>query len=114
MPDEWVNYYRPLFLLWVRINEAVFGIQAWGWHLTTILAHVLSTLLVYFLVWRLGVERNVALLAALLFGLHPAHIEAVAWISGVNEPLMGILFMGSLFAYVQSQTAGAPGRKNPR
>ena len=84
------NYYRPLFLLWLRINDAVFGNQAWGWHLTTILAHVLATLLVYLLAWRLGIGRDVALLAALIFGLHPAHIEAVAWISGVTEPLLGI------------------------
>ena len=90
MPEELGNYYRPLFLLWLRINDVVFGNQAWGWHLTTILAHVLTTLLVYLLAWRLGIGRDVALLAALIFGLHPAHIEAVAWISGVTEPLLGI------------------------
>ena len=55
------NYYRPLFLLWLRINDAVFRNQAWGWHLTTILAHVLTTLLVYLLAWRLGIDRDVAL-----------------------------------------------------
>jgi tetratricopeptide (TPR) repeat protein len=106
MPDEWVNYYRPLFLLWVRINEAVFGNRAWGWHLTTILTHVLTTLLVYLLVLRLGIGREVALLAALIFGLHPAHIEAVAWISGVNEPLAAIFMLGSLLAYVQWRNEG--------
>ena len=106
MPDEWVNYYRPLFLLWVRINEAVLGNRAWAWHLTTILTHVLTTVLVYLLAWRLGIGRDVALLAALIFGLHPAHIEAVAWISGVNEPLLGIFLIASLLAYIHSRTAG--------
>jgi Tfp pilus assembly protein PilF len=101
MPNEWVNYYRPLFLLWVRFNEAVFGDQAWGWHLSTILTHVLTTLLLYLLVLRMGIGRDVALLAALIFGLHPAHIEAVAWISGVNEPLLGIFLIGSLLAYLK-------------
>ena len=107
MPEELGNYYRPLFLLWLRINDAVFGNQAWGWHLTTILAHVLTTLLVYLLAWRLGIGRDVALLAALIFGLHPAHIEAVAWISGVTEPLLGILLIASFLAYVQSRIEGA-------
>jgi len=107
MPEEWVNYYRPLFLLWLRINDAVFGNQAWGWHLTTILAHVLSTLLVYLLAWRLGIGRDVALLAALIFGPHPAHIEGVAWISGVTEPLLGIFLIASLLAYLQSRVEGA-------
>ena len=107
MPEELGNYYRPLFLLWLRINDVVFGNQAWGWHLTTILAHVLTTLLVYLLAWRLGVGRDVALLAALIFGLHPAHIEAVAWISGVTEPLLGILLIASFLGYVQSRATGA-------
>jgi hypothetical protein len=107
MPEELGNYYRPLFLIWLRINDMVFGNQAWGWHLTTILAHVLTTLLVYLLAWRLGIGRDVALLAALIFGLHPAHIEAVAWISGVTEPLLGILSIASFLGYVQSRGEGA-------
>jgi len=107
MPDELGNYYRPLFLLWLRINEVVFGNQAWGWHLTTILAHVLTTLLVYLLARRLGIGHDVGVLAALIFGLHPAHIEAVAWISGVTEPLLGILLIASFLAYVQWRGGGA-------
>src|SRR5262249_30143212 len=103
MPEELGNYYRPLFLLWLRINDAIFGKQAWGWHLTTILAHVLTTLLVYLLALRLGTGRGVALLATLIFALHPAHIEAVAWISGVTEPLLAILFIAAFLTYVESR-----------
>ena len=102
-PEELGNYYRPLFLLWLRINDAIFGNQAGAWHLTTILTHLLTTFLVYLLVWRVGMGREVALLAALIFGLHPAHIEAVAWISGVTEPLLGILLIASLLCYLQSR-----------
>ena len=101
MPEELGNYYRPLFLLWLRVNDLVFGNHAWGWHFTTLLAHVLATLLVYLLALRLGITSDAALLAALIFGLHPAHIEAVAWISGVTEPLLGILLIASFLAYVQ-------------
>ena len=107
MPEELGNYYRPLFLLWLRINDVVFGNQAWGWHLTTVLAHVLTTLLVYLLACRLGISRDVALLATMIFGLHPAHIEAVAWISGVTEPLLGIFLIASFLAYLESRAIGA-------
>jgi tetratricopeptide (TPR) repeat protein len=100
-PHELGNYYRPLFLLWLRINEVIFGNHAWGWHLTTVLAHLLVTLLVYLLACRVGTGRDVALVAALIFGLHPAHIEAVAWISGVTEPLLGILLIASFLCYMQ-------------
>ena len=107
MPETLGNYYRPLFLLWLRINDAVFGNRAWGWHLTTILSHVLMTFLVYLLARRLGVGSDGALLAALIFGLHPAHIEAVAWISGVTEPLLGILLIAAFLSYVQWRVEGA-------
>jgi tetratricopeptide (TPR) repeat protein len=105
-PEELGNYYRPLFLLWLRINDAVFGKQPWGWHLTTILAHLLTTFLVFLLAWRLGLSREVAALAALIFGLHPAHIEAVDWISGVTEPLLGIFLVGSFLCYLPSRSTG--------
>jgi len=101
MPDELGNYYRPLFLLWLRINDAAFGNHAWGWHLTTVLAHVLATLLAYLFVLSLGVSGDAALIAALVFGLHPAHIEAVAWISGATEPLLGVLLIASFLAYIR-------------
>jgi Tfp pilus assembly protein PilF len=46
-------------------------------------------------------------LAALIFGLHPAHLEAVAWISGVTEPLLGILLLAAFLSYVQARVGGA-------
>ncbi len=104
LPEERTNYYRPLFLLWLRINDALFGNHVWAWHLTTILAHVLATYLVYLLAKKMS--QDVAVLAALLFGLHPAHIEAVAWISGVTEPLLAALLLGSLICYISARTQG--------
>jgi len=101
MPEELGNYYRPIFLLWLRVNDVVFGSHAWGWHLTTVLAHLLTTLLVYFLALRFGGSRDVALLATMIFGLHPAHIEAVAWISGVTEPLLAVLLLASFLSYAR-------------
>ena len=107
MPEELGNYYRPLFLLWLRANDAVFGNHAWGWHLTTILVHLLTVLLVYLLALRLKMDGDAAFVAALIFALHPAHIEAVAWISGVTEPLLGALLVASFLSYVQWKCARA-------
>jgi hypothetical protein len=105
-PGALGNFYRPVFLLWLRMNDSVFGNQPGGWHFTTVLVHVLATLLVFLLALRMEISRDVALLAALIFGLHPVHIEAVAWASGVTEPLLAVFFVTSLLAYVQS-------RRNP-
>lgn len=92
-PGQPGNYYRPVFLLWLRLNYALFGLTPLGWHLAAVLIHVVVTGMVYWLAFRLLADRVTAGLAALLFGLHPVHIEAVAWISGTTEPLLAVLFI---------------------
>jgi hypothetical protein len=100
------NYYRPVFLLWCRINDALFGNQAGMWHLTAVLAHLVVTALVYFLVLRLVRDRLTAGMASLIFGLHPAHIEAVAWVSAVTEPLLGVFVLSSFLCFLRWRDGG--------
>ncbi|MGH9581244.1 MAG: tetratricopeptide repeat protein [Terriglobales bacterium] len=104
------NYYRPLFLLWLRANYAVFELKPWGWHLTTVAVHLLATLLVCFLARRLLRNANAALWAAALFGLHPVHHEAVAWVAGVSESLVAVAMLGSFLCYLRSREAGSRAR----
>ena len=46
-PDAPAGYYRPLNLLWFRINDALFGLHPAGWHVLAILLHVVTTYLAY-------------------------------------------------------------------
>lgn len=97
------DYYRPVFLLWFRLNHAMFGVNPVGWHLTTVLCHVAATYLVFRLVRRLAANHGIAFSAATLFALHPVHIESVAWVSGVTDPLLAIFLLGSFLAYFRSR-----------
>src|SRR5581483_2778510 len=106
-PHQAGNYYRPIFMLWMRLNDALFGFKPWGWHLTTVLLHVIATLFVFKLARRLAalsftedVADRIGLITALIFGLHPVHIEAVAWISGVTEALFAILLIWSFLCFL--------------
>ncbi len=103
------NYYRPLFLLWFRLNHAMFGLDPKGWHLTTILCHAAATYLAFGLVRRLSTSPWIAFSAATLFALHPVHIESVAWVSGVTDPLMAIFLIGSFLAYLRFREEGRAG-----
>lgn len=100
------NYYRPLFFLWLRVNYMLFGLRPWGWHLTSLLAHLGVTLLVYYLASKLFGDRLTAATAALIFGIHPVHIEAVAWVSGVTDPSMTFLVISSFLCYLESCREG--------
>jgi len=95
------NYYRPLFLLWFRLNHAMFGLDPKGWHLTTVLCHVVATYMVFVLARRLAASQWIAFSAATLFALHAVHIESVAWVSGVTDPLLAIFLIGSFLAYLR-------------
>ncbi len=105
-PGAPANYYRPVFLIWARLNDAMFGNQAGLWHLTTVGTHLLATALSYYLALRLLKDRLAAGIAALVFGLHPVHIEAVAWVSGVTEPLVGIFFFGAFLCHLKTRDRG--------
>jgi len=94
------NYYRPVFLAWLLLNHTIFGLHPMFWHLTNILAHLGATALVYLLALRLTREQKIAAIAALIFGVHPVHIESVAWISGVTEPLLALLMIPSFLAFM--------------
>jgi protein O-mannosyl-transferase len=91
-------YYRPLFVIWSMLNYAVVGLRPWAWHLTAVLVHVAAVLAVFWLVRKLGVEYWTAALAALIFALHPIHIECVAWISAVSDS-MATAFAALSFAF---------------
>ena len=99
------SYYRPVFLMWLTFNHWLFGLNPVGYHLTTILLHVGVTLLVFLLVRKLTRDQMTAAIASLVFGLHPAHIEAVAWIAGATESLLAILFLGSFLCYIEYREA---------
>ncbi len=97
------NHYRPIFLLWVRANDAVLGSRDFGWHLMAVLLHLLATWLVYCVIRRMTGRFTVAWLAALIFGVHPIHHEVVAWVSGTTESLFAVLFLAAFLAYLRSE-----------
>jgi Tfp pilus assembly protein PilF len=97
------TFYRPVFLLWFRLQYLAFGLHPWGWHFCTLLCHLGVTWLVYLTADRLLRDRLAALFAALIFGLHPIHAEAVAWVSGVTEPLFVLFLLGSFLCYLEKR-----------
>lgn len=102
-------FYRPVFLTWLMWNYTLFKTHAWGWHLTTVLLHGMATLLVYRLGLRLLQRRWQAAVAGLLFAIHPVHVESVAWVSGVVDPLMSVFFLGAFLGYLHWRQRGAAG-----
>jgi Tfp pilus assembly protein PilF len=70
-------------------------------HLGLILMHLVVMLEIYLLGRRLTGDAVTGALAALLFGIHPTHIESVAWISGISDVLSAAFFLAALLAYLR-------------
>jgi tetratricopeptide (TPR) repeat protein len=96
-------YYRPLFVAWSMLNYTLFGLRSWGWHLGAVLLHVGAVAAVFWLVRSLKVEYWTAALAALIFALHPVHIEAVAWVSAASDSMVTIFVALAFAAYLNSR-----------
>jgi tetratricopeptide (TPR) repeat protein len=108
------SFYRPIFILWLRVNFILSEMSPWGWHLLSILKHLSVAILLGLLVWRLLRDRVAALIAGTLFALHPAQTESVAWIT-VPDPLMSAAVLGSVLLYLryaEDISSAAHGRKN--
>ncbi len=90
-------YYRPLFVAWSMLNYTLFGLHPWGWHLGAVLLHVGAVLSVFWLARRLGLEYWTAALTALIFALHPVHIEPAAWVSAASDTMV-TMFAALAFA----------------
>jgi len=100
--------YHPLTLLTYALEWHFAGANPFIYHVTSLLLHLASTLLVWRLVLALtaGNARS-ALVTSALFALHPMHVESVAWISERKDVLYTAFFLGSLLMYLRH---GARGR----
>ena len=106
-------YYRPLFVAWSMLNYTLFGLRPWGWHLGAVLLHVGAVASVFWLVRRLGLEHWTAALAALVFALHPVHIEPVTWISAASDTMVTMFAALAFGAFLNGRDAERNLQRNP-
>jgi tetratricopeptide (TPR) repeat protein len=99
---EVVGLYHPLTLISLAIDYHFWETDPYGFHLTNLIIHLVNTLLVFVLFRRVKASILVAGLVALLFGMHPMHVESVAWISARKDVLYTFFFLISILTYLRS------------
>ncbi len=94
--------HHPLTLLSLAFNYSISGLEPWSYHLFNIILHLLNIYLVYLFTSRLSKENKIiSVTTALLFAIHPMHVESVAWVSERKDVLYGFFFLLGLISYLK-------------
>ncbi len=100
------GYYRPIINLFHSIDYWIWGPNPFGFHLTNVLAHTLTGIVLYLVLLRVIAIEPVAFLASLFFLAHPIHTEAVSWISGRGDMVFALFYLLSLLFYLKAGSSG--------
>ena len=92
--------YHPLTVLSYAIEYSFVRLQPMWYHIDSLLFHIIVTVLVYWFVNLVTRRPIAAAIAALLFGLHPMHVESVAWLSGRKDVVYGVFYMAACITYI--------------
>lgn len=98
-----VGTYSPIVLVSWMFDYAFWGLNPKGFHLTNLLIHAANCVFVYVLIRSWTEKKWVAILTSLLFGIHPMHVETVAWITSRKDLLMGFFSLVSILGYQSYQ-----------
>jgi Tfp pilus assembly protein PilF len=99
--NNYASNWHPLTWLSLMFDAQCFGPGATGPHLTNVLLHAASAVLLFWLLRRMTGARWRSAAVAALFAVHPLHVESVAWVSERKDVLSGLFFMLTLGAYVR-------------
>lgn len=91
--------YHPLTTLSLHFDKIFWENPNKGYHLSNLLLHLLNTLWVLFLLKQIPGLSRFAFAGAILFGIHPLHVESVAWVSERKDVLYSAFFLAALLIH---------------
>jgi Tfp pilus assembly protein PilF len=97
---KYFGLWNPLVWLSLMFDYQLHGLNAGGYHLTNLILHVMSALLLFWLFNRMTGTIWRSAFVATLFALHPLHVESVAWIAERKDVLSAFFWMLTLCLYV--------------
>lgn len=93
--------YHPLTMLSLALNYSISGKTPLSYHIFNLLLHIINSILIFYFVLRLSKSGLwMAFIVALLFGIHPLHVESVAWVSERKDLLYAFFFISGMIVYL--------------
>ncbi len=94
------SLYVPLPLLTYGLEYYFFHLNPVAYHVTNLIFHLLNSLLVFWLIYLISGKDLIAFFTALLFAIHPLHVESVAWISERKDLMYSMFYLLSIICYL--------------
>jgi Flp pilus assembly protein TadD len=104
------GFWHPLTWLSFFIDFDLYGLNPGGYHWTNLLWHIANTLLVFLVFVRMTAKVWPSAVVALLFALHPLHVESVAWISARKDVLSAFFWLLTMLIYIEYAACGGKRR----
>ncbi len=98
--DIHTGYWHPLSWFSHMADFQLFGMRAGGHHWTSLLIHILNTLILFHILRLLTGELWKSAAVSCLFAIHPLNVESVAWVAERKNLLSSFFWMTTLWAYV--------------
>lgn len=97
----WFTFqWQPLTLLSFMLDGEIHGLEAGGFHFTNVILHTANACLLFLVLRAMTGAVWASLLVAMLFAIHPLHVESVAWVSGRKDVLSTFFWFATLGAYL--------------
>jgi tetratricopeptide (TPR) repeat protein len=93
--------YRPIRTLSYAIDYRFSGTGPVSYHVSNIIYHTITALLVYLVTISLIPQHITALVAALIFAAHPVHTDAVAYLSGRRDILFALFYLAAFWCFLK-------------
>ena len=98
------GYYDPVYVLSYVIDFKLWGMNPAGFHLDNVLLHTANSVWVLVLLLRLTGRLPLAFLAALLFAVHPLHVESVSWATSRKDVFSQFLALAAFWVYLKGRS----------
>lgn len=95
------SHYHPLTLLSLACDYHIWGYNPGGYIWSNILLHILSSIVLMLLLYKLTHNLVASFLLSLLFAIHPMRVESVVWISERKDVLYVFFYLLALWCYQQ-------------
>ncbi len=95
-----VGMYQPITTLFYAVVYQFFDLNPLGYHLASLLFHLINCLLLYQLFNKIGIHLHLNILLLSIFALHPMQVESIAWVSAFSNLVFSSFYLASFLAYI--------------